>query len=102
MTSVSQDECKVTHQANKEEEDLEAPAECCDTDHVTVADSGHGDHEEVDAVPVGEALAVVEVGRVARVLQLKYHHKLMLHGAIASQASVTMFSSCNIAVSCGP
>ena len=53
---MSQDECNaslaVTYQANKEEEDLEAPAECCDTDHVTVADSGHGDHEEVDAVPV--------------------------------------------------
>ena len=72
---MSQDECNaslaVTYQANKEEEDLEAPAECCDTDHVTVADSGHGDHEEVDAVPVWQTLIVAEVRRISRILQLK-------------------------------
>ena len=37
-----------------------------------LTDGGHGDHEEVDTVPVGEALAVLEVGRVTRVLQLQY------------------------------
>ena len=31
---------------------------------------GHGDHEEVDAVPVGQALAVGEARRVAGVFQL--------------------------------
>ena len=58
----------------------------CWRDEMTfgLTNSWHGDHEEVDTVPVGEALAVVEVGRVARVLQLKYQHKLMLHGAITT------------------
>ena len=55
---------------------LESPAAGGDADHVPVAHRGHGDHEEVDTVPVGEALAVLEVGRVTRVLKLKYHHKL--------------------------
>ena len=61
---------------------MKSSATCRDTDHVTVSYSAHGDHEEVDTVPVGEALAVVEVGRVTRVLQLKYHHNLLLHGVI--------------------
>ena len=34
-----------------------------------VTDGGHGDHQEVDAVPVGQSLAVVEVRGVSRVLQ---------------------------------
>ena len=33
--------------------------------------SGHGDHEEVDAVPVAQALLVGEVGGVPAVLKLK-------------------------------
>ena len=49
---------------------MEAAAAGGDTDHVPVAHRGHGDHEEVDAVPVGQALAVGEARRVARVLQL--------------------------------
>ena len=36
-----------------------------------LTDGGHGDHEEVDTVPVGEALAVLEVGRVTGVLELQ-------------------------------
>ena len=61
---------RSTHQADKEEEDLEAAAAGGDTDHVPVAHRGHGDHEEVDAVPVGQALAVGEARRVAGVFQL--------------------------------
>ena len=34
-----------------------------------VTDGGHGDHQEVDAVPVGQSLAVVKVRGVSRVLQ---------------------------------
>ena len=33
--------------------------------------SGHGDHQEVDAVPVAQALAVSEMGRVSGVFKLK-------------------------------
>ena len=36
---------------------------------LVVTDGGHGDHQEVDAVPVGQSLAVVEVRGVSRVLQ---------------------------------
>ena len=34
-----------------------------------VTDGWHGDHQEVDTVPVGQSLAVVEVRGVSRVLQ---------------------------------
>ena len=60
-----------TYQPNQEEEDLKAAAESCDADDVPVADSGHGDHEEIYAVPVGETLAIGEVWRVPGILQLK-------------------------------
>ena len=50
---------------------MEASAAGGDADHVSVADGGHGDHEEVDAVPVGEILAVGEVWWVTGVLQLQ-------------------------------
>ena len=59
-----------THQADQQEENLEASAESGDTDHVPISHRGHGDHQEVDAVPVGKALAVGETWWVARVLQL--------------------------------
>ena len=43
--------------------------------HVLISDvlthSGHGDHEEVDTVPVAQALLVGEVGRVSAVLKLQ-------------------------------
>ena len=44
---------------------MEASAAGGDADHVPVADGGHGDHQEVDAVPVGQSLAVVKVGGVS-------------------------------------
>ena len=37
----------------------------------SLTDSGHGDHEEVDAVPVAKALLVGEVRRVTAVFELK-------------------------------
>ena len=60
-----------THQPDEEKEDLESPAKRCDTGDVTVAHGGHRHHEEVNTVPVGEILAVLEVGRVSGVLQLQ-------------------------------
>ena len=59
-----------THQPDEEKEDLEAPAKRCDTGDVTVAHGGHRHHQEVNTVPVGQILAVLEVGRVSGVLQL--------------------------------
>ena len=61
---------RSTHQADKEEEDLEAATKSSDAGDVAVTHSGHCDHEEVDAVPVGQALAVGEARRVAGVFQL--------------------------------
>ena len=59
-----------THQSDEEEEDLEAPAERGHAGDVSVTHRGHGHHQEVHAVPVGQALAVLEVRRVAGILQL--------------------------------
>lgn len=59
-----------THESDEQEEDLEAPAQSGDAVDVPVAHGGHGDHEEVHAVPVAEGLRVVKVGRIALVLQL--------------------------------
>ena len=81
-------EWAVTYQPNEEKEDLESDVTCEETeniyiiylespaaggdaDHVPVAHRGHGDHEEVDTVPVGEALAVLKVRRVPGIFQLK-------------------------------
>ena len=62
--------CGGTYESDEEEHDLEAPAQRGDARDVTVTDGRHGHHEEVDALPVRQLLAVQEVGRVARVLQL--------------------------------
>ena len=50
---------------------LESPAAGCDADHVPVAHRGHGDHEEVDGIPVGEGLGTGELGKISRIFQLK-------------------------------
>ena len=50
---------------------MKSPAQGGDTGNVPVPHRGHGHHQEVDTVPVGQALAVQEVGRVTRVLELK-------------------------------
>ena len=68
---------RSTHQADQEEEDLEAATKSGNAGDVTVTHSGHGDHEEVDAVPVGESLdsvflvGVGEIWWVSAVFQLK-------------------------------
>ena len=50
---------------------MEAPAQGGDAGNVAVPDGRHCHHEEVDALPVGQLLAVEEVvPGVARVLQL--------------------------------
>ena len=61
----------MTYQADQKEQHLEASAERSDADHVPVADRGHGDHQEVDAVPIRQTLIVGEVWRITRILQLK-------------------------------
>ena len=33
--------------------------------------SGHGDHEEVDGIPVSEGLGTGELGKISRIFQLK-------------------------------
>ena len=62
--------CCCTYESDEEEHDLEAPAERGHAGNVAVPDGRHGHHEEVDALPVRQLLAVEEVGWVARVLQL--------------------------------
>ena len=62
---------QLAYQSHQKEKNLKAPSKSSDTGNVSIANSGHGDHEEVDTVPVGEALAVHKVGRVTRVLQLR-------------------------------
>ena len=52
-------------QTDGEEQDLEAPAQSGLAVDVSVAHSGHGDHHEVDTVPVGQVLVVVEVWRIS-------------------------------------
>ena len=61
----------ITYQSHEKEEDLKAPAKGGDTGNVPVAHGGHGHHQEVDTVPVGQVLAIQKVGRVPRVLELK-------------------------------
>ena len=38
---------------------------------IVLTHSGHGDHEEIDTVPVAQTLTVGEVGRVSRIFKLK-------------------------------
>ena len=85
-----------THQADEEEEDLEAPAERGHAGDVSVTHRGHGHHQEVHAVPVGQALAVLEVRRVALVLQLRKHENEMMFSDIGEQKDgVQVRDRCN-------
>ena len=56
-------------EADSEEQDLEASAQCGLAVDVSVAHSGHGHHQEVDTVPVGQTLPVVKVRRIAGVFK---------------------------------
>ena len=40
-------------------------------EEINLTHSGHGDHQEIDTVPVRQALAVAEIRRVAGILKLK-------------------------------
>ena len=51
---------------------MESLAKRGDAVDVAVADGRHGHHEEVDALPVRERVAVVKAGGIARVLQLQF------------------------------
>ena len=61
----------VTYETDEQEEDLKAPADGSDAIDITIAHGGHSHHEKVDALPVAQLLAVLEVRGVAGVLQLK-------------------------------
>ena len=50
--------------------------------------SGHGDHQEVDTVPVAQALAVGEVGRVSRIFQLKNKSTCNVSGKRYHEANI--------------
>lgn len=59
-----------TYESHEEKHDLESPPDGGDTGDVSVPNGGHGHHEEVDALPVGELLAILKIRGVARVLKL--------------------------------
>ena len=61
----------ATYQTNKEKKDLKAPTQGSSTDNVPVPHRGHGHHQEVDTVPVGQRLSVSEVRRISRIFKLK-------------------------------
>ena len=50
---------------------LETLSQRRDAEDVTVTHSGHGDHQEVDTVPVAQTLTVGEVRRVSGIFKLK-------------------------------
>ena len=60
-----------TYQSHKKKKYLKAPAQGSPTDNVPVPHSGHGHHQEVDTVPVGQALTIREVRRISRIFKLK-------------------------------
>jgi hypothetical protein len=68
---------KFTHQAHKEEENLEPSTHASHTSYVPVANSGHGHHKKIDTVPVGQTLAVVEMRWITRVFQLQEELELV-------------------------
>ena len=70
--------CIVTYQSNQEKKDLKAPAQGGVAGDVPVSHGGHGHHQEVHTVPVGQALAVVEVRRITRIFKLSKYIKSML------------------------
>ena len=51
---------------------MKAPTQGSNAVDVPVAHRGHGHHQEVDTVPVGQALSVCEVRRISRIFKLKY------------------------------
>ena len=73
---------------------MKAPAQGSPTDNVPVPHSGHGHHQEVDTVPVGQALTVREVRRISRIFKLKC---LFLLLEKISESLEIMFCICNFA-----
>lgn len=60
-----------TYQSDPQKQDLENPPNGSGTDNVSIAHSGHGDHQEVDTFPVAKLMDIAEVGRIAGILQLE-------------------------------
>ena len=52
---------RLFYQTTKDEEDHEKTTQCGLCINVSIAHSGHGDHEQVHTLPVGEFLGVLKV-----------------------------------------
>lgn len=50
-----------THQSTKNEDHNERSADGRDAVNVAIAHGGHSDHDEVDALPVGQVLSIFKV-----------------------------------------
>ena len=61
----------AAYQSDKEKQDLKAPTQGSNAVDVPVAHRGHGHHQEVNTVPVGQRLSVSEVRRISRIFKLK-------------------------------
>lgn len=59
---------KGSHQADEYEEDDESPAQTGLAEDVSVSDRGHGDDQEVHALPVRQLVRVAESQRVPGIL----------------------------------
>ena len=57
--------CRRTYQSDPQKEDLENPTNGGGADNVSIAHSGHGDHQEVDTFPVAQLMHIAEVGGIA-------------------------------------
>ena len=77
---------------------MEAPPDGRDAADVSVSHRGHGDHEEVDALPVAQLLAVVKVGRVAGVLQLESEPKARARVWATTTTGRTNKAYCSLAL----
>lgn len=66
------------YQTTKDEEDHKQAAQGGFSIYVSIANSGHGHHEQVDTFPVGEGLGILKVfPRVPRVLHLESRSKFV-------------------------
>lgn len=57
----SQHHNKELYQSPEDEEDHEEASECGFRVNIPIANSGHGDHEQVDTFPVRKRLVVLEI-----------------------------------------
>lgn len=61
----------MTHQSDEKEEHQKCSPQHGLAEHVAIADSWHRDDEKINTCPVGELMWIVELQRIARILQLR-------------------------------